>query len=526
MFGQLTFMRLKSAEKALRSGRLDEAYRIATAPDLRNHKKAAPLVTELAERYFERARDHFRSDRFQDALMDLDRAEVSEELKDRIAELRGHVQAVAAEERRKEHLRQDRLQQAARRIQDGSLAAGRLILEGASENDLAAEHLRRVVGRRSEEVEEILGQAAHLIAQNQWAAAVARLKRARTVDAHHPNLVRLESDLGEKIIAKVHEALNAGRLARAADTLALLSGLAADSGARRELAEALRLAQEAAGCVNAGRYADARRHALALERMFPDASWVGAVLEQIRGIDELKTALLAGPLGERVSGGVPAEPAPAPRGSMNETVAAPRLAAGLSDRLLLLIDGGGSFLILRGPRATIGRAASSHPADVPVYSDLAEFHAEIARVDDDYFLISARDIEVGGKITRHELLRDGDRMVLGRKGKFTFRLPSRQSLSAAVDLSDTTKMPNDVRRVLLFHQHATIGNGPTAHIRVNRAAGRLVLFERSGALWLRKKSDGHADSETKPLSPGEPVEMAGLRLVLEPWKTHGSHGVV
>ena len=174
--------------------------------------------------------------------------------------------------------------------------------------------------------------------------------------------------------------------------------------------------------------------------------------------------------------------------------------------------------------ASVGRVACDDPADVPIFSDLAERHANIARVDDDYFLFSAKDVEVAGKKTKHQLLRDGDRILLGRKAKLTFRQPSRRSATATLDLSDTTKMPQDVRRVVLFHQHATIGQGPGVHVYCRHATPALVLFERGGTLWIRPKSDGHVDTEAKQVRLGEPVEIGGVSLVVEPWQMRQAGG--
>ena len=77
---------------------------------------------------------------------------------------------------------------------------------------------------------------------------------------------------------------------------------------------------------------------------------------------------------------------------------------------------------------------------------------------------------------------------------------------------------NDVRRVILFNRQALVGDGPHAHIRCRHAGQPLVLFERDGSLWVRAKSDGHNDTEPKPLPIGESVEIGGTSLVLEPWR--------
>jgi len=82
-----------------------------------------------------------------------------------------------------------------------------------------------------------------------------------------------------------------------------------------------------------------------------------------------------------------------------------------------------------------------------------------------------------------------------------------------------------VRRVVLFDQHATVGSGPNAHIMCRHAGTPLVLFERGGQLWIRQQSDGHVDTEAKSLRLGEPVEIGGVSLVVEPWKTSGAAGL-
>lgn len=207
--------------------------------------------------------------------------------------------------------------------------------------------------------------------------------------------------------------------------------------------------------------------------------------------------------------------------SLQETIALPsaQMTPGdLPAKLLLLVDGGGSYLIIRGGRASIGRAAATEPADIPVFSDVASRHANIERVDDDYFLFSAKDVEIAGKKVKNHLLRSGDRIVLGKKAKLTFRMPSRKSPTAVLDLSDTTKMPNDVRRIVLFNKQALVGDGPHAHIRCRHAGPPMVLFERDGGLWIRQKSDGHNDTKAVPLPIGESVEIGGTSLVLQHWR--------
>ncbi|MBU0717296.1 MAG: hypothetical protein KJ749_03530 [Planctomycetes bacterium] len=526
MLAHLQFVRLRAAENALRDGRLDEAFRLATAPDLRDHRRAVAVRAALTERLFERARVHFHAERFTEALTDLDRADLGGVMKDEIAELRHHVMAVYAEQQRKEQARRDRLGAAKRRIEGGSLAAGRQILEEASAHDAAAQRLREEAVGRGDELKTTLERAERAAAVGQWAAAADRVQRAKATDAHHEDVIRVETALCDRVLESAREALAAGRIGRAEDELACLGALGDSLPAKREVADMLALARRVGQSLRTHAYAGARRHAMNLARLLPQATWIKTAVEQLRKLDDLCAEVRSGPLGDVAGSSAPDEAAAGEnanpsKASLDDTVALPgrvRTAAALPDRLLLLVDGGGSFLLLRSDRASIGRAAASDPADVPVFSDIAERHANVARVEDDYFLFGTKEVEIGGQRTKHQLLRDGDRVVLGRKAKVTFRLPSRKSPSAVLDLSDTTKMPNDVRRVVLFRQHATIGSGPTAHVYCRHASLPLILFERGGALWIRPKSDGHVATDAQPVKLGEPVEMAGVSLVIEPWE--------
>ena len=524
MLSRLLFVRLKAAENALRDARLDEAYRLATAPDIREHRRGAAVLAKLAKKLLERARTHFRADRFTEAMADLERARAGNVLQEEIAELAQHVRTVAAEQERRQQSRHERLQDARRRIEGGSIAAGRKILENAGAGDHAAEALARAAGDRAGEAAEILKEVEQLMGQGRMSAAAGRLKRAMMIDAHNERTIRLETKLCDRVLGDARKALVEGKLRRAADELNCLGDIGKSMPSRRELADALALARDTAGCLERREFAQARRHAMSLARLLPGARWARNAADQLKSLDDVVTALAAGPLGEHMNRHRASESKRSPEGvdprSLNDTVAMPARAgssATLPPQLLLLVEGGGSYLILRGDHASLGRVATEHPADVPIYGDVAERHANVNRVDEDYFLFANKEVEVGGRKTKHQLLRDGDRIVLARKAKLTFRMPSRRSATAVLDLSDTTKMPNDVRRVVLFNGHAIVGASQSAHIRCQHAGPPLVLFERNEKLWIRQKNDGHVDNEAVELRLGKPVEIAGASLVLQPW---------
>lgn len=539
MLSQLLFVRLKAAENALRDGRLEEAYRLATATDVREHRRGAAVLASLTERFMERARNHYRADRFTEALLDLDRADAGGVMKKELAELRQQVHTVMGEVRRQENAREQRVDEARRRIEGGSLAAGRRILEHASQDNAAVERLRHEAEKRMGDLQQILEQAEQLLGHGQFAAAAERVLRAKRVDAHHAAVASIAAKLCSAVLESAKRSIVDGRLTRAADELACLGSLGADSPERREVETLLNLAERAAKCVAAGDPGEARAHVMSLQRLARKTNWVADALEQLQRWDEIQTTLRAGPLGSMMAANgrevvrLAATPGPGrivanvvdrERGKprrFDDTIALPSkeaIGGNGNAALLLLVDGGGSFLLLRPNRVGIGRAAADNPAEIPLIGDVAERHAFIERVDEDYFLFSSKEVEVGGRSVQSHLLKDQDRVVLGKKAKFMFRVPSRKCASAVLDLSDTTKMPNDVRRVVLFRQLATMGDGPHAHVRCRHAGPPLLLFERNGDLWVRQQNDGRVDTAAQAVAIGKPVEIAGASFVVQPWR--------
>lgn len=542
MFGQLFPARLRSAEKALKDGRLDEAFRLASSPDLRDHRRAGAVRSKLTKQFIARAREHYRSDRLTEALLDLEKASAGSGHEDEIRELREQVMTVAVEEERRAQSGRARVDDARRRIERGSLAAGRRILQSAAASDADAVTLKERAARGSAEVASLLQQAEQMIGQGQLAAAAERVQKAKSIEAHSERVTTLESRLCSLVLDGARSALVEGRILRARDELHCLGAMGNDLPGKKELTHMIELAVSATTALRKSRYTDAKKEAMSLGRLLPGAKWINDAVDRLDRIDDICTELLASPLGnadlgdgkmmpqdrqgqedqrsrQRLGDRQRVDPVIA---GLDDTVALPAragvVAGQLPEHLLLLVDGGGSYLILRGDRTSIGRFACDHPADVPILSDIAERHANIARVDDDYFLFASKDVEVAGRTTRNKLLRDSDRIVLGRKAKFTFRLPSRRSTSAVLELSDSTRMPQDVRRIVLFDRHVTIGQSHNGHVYCRHASPPLILFEREGAMWLRPKNDGHVHGAAVKLELGVPTELCGVSLSLERWQ--------
>ncbi|MGB0715050.1 MAG: hypothetical protein ACPGXK_04175 [Phycisphaerae bacterium] len=541
MFGQLFSARLKAAEKALRDGRLDEAYRLASSADLQSHKRGQAVLEQLAKPLFDRAREHFHADRFDEALQDLKHARLAGVMLDEIEELEGHIRTVADETLRKEASRQQQLQTARERIERGSLAAGREILENVSAGGSDAEALRKEVNDRAGDVARLVSQAESLVTQQNWSEAAQRVLRAKQLVSHDENISRLENTIVLAVLAAARQSFVDGHLKQARHQYASIRQLGEGMPEKQETKEMLRISVSAAEAVSRHDFAETALLIRQLMRYEASCSWLQGALAQCESAEDSVSDLRAGPLGlsQKSEGEVPfakpiaedRKPSPgslddtvfSPSGKalgLDDTVAIPGRAdeAGLPEKMLLLVDGGGSFLLVRRSQVSVGRAACDRPADVAIMSDIAERHANITRVDDDYFLFASKELTVGGKTVRQALLQDGDRLVLGANAKFTFRLPSRKSATAVLDMSDTTKVPHDVRRVVIFDRLAVIGAGSSSHVVCRHASPALVLFERDGQLWVRRKSDGHVPGGAQPLEIGESLTVDGVNLVLQPWR--------
>jgi hypothetical protein len=270
---------------------------------------------------------------------------------------------------------------------------------------------------------------------------------------------------------QVTESFKEGRLNRATQELALLGDIGRERPDRIEIAEALRLASDAARALDEYRYAQAAVLLGRLGQLGLTSRWIGEAKEHLDDLEEHRRALLEGPLGllagrdvtraggtdQRVTEETASLPTRRARPIERPLVVSPAAEQGLLPRRLLFrIDGVGSFLLIRGDRVSIGRAGGG--ADLELQSDLAERQAEIIRAAEDYFVVAASGVELAARRDDHALLQDGDRLALNKRVRLTFRRPSLKSTTAALDLGEGVRAAGDCRRVILWGGPA-LGNG-------------------------------------------------------------------
>jgi len=196
-----------------------------------------------------------------------------------------------------------------------------------------------------------------------------------------------------------------------------------------------------------------------------------------------------------------------------------RPAPPASDRLLLWIDGVGTYLILAGDRVSIGRRGSTARADIALSADLAGYHAEFLRVEDDYFVVPAQGtVEVGGRQTARKLLAHGDTIGLGAGCRLRFLLPTALSPTAVLALERGQRIEGDVRRIVLLKEHLLLGRGDNCHVQTPSKSGRVVLSAGERGLLCRAEEeillDGRPVGLEAPIPLGARAEIGELTFTL------------
>lgn len=419
------------------------------------------------------------------------------------------------------------------RVAVGRLDEATAALAALPDNDADAAAVAAVIDRQAAQAADALSAAEAALDGGWMDVAVEHLGTARRLHAKLDGLATAEARALSLAVKEIREVLESGRLDRAGQQLGALADLGRGQSPRVDVEEAVRLARECARAVAEDHYARATVLLGRLAQIIPDAGWIQAARQHLAEVDEHRRALLEGPLGllsgrdvpSAVSAALPGSDetlpgpvraaAPAQARCANRPAAELRQASPLPKRLLLQVDGGGSFLLLRGERIAIGRAGPGATADLQLLSDLSDRQAEVIRAGEDYFVVSSSGVELGGRPVDHALLQDGDRLRLGRRVRLTFLRPSKKSATAALDLGDGVRTTGDCRRVILWGGPLLMGSTRECHVRLGPSLGGVILTERDGGLVMKPMGPA---GEVVPLAIGAAVEVGELRFSVQEWQ--------
>lgn len=362
----------------------------------------------------------------------------------------------------------------------------------------------------------------------QEADAADRQVRAAAADA-----------LVAELLPNAMDAFRAGRLAQVRSILQQISGTGFMTAERSSLETALELAQQASQALHNDRFAEARVLVGRIAQLGLAADWLTDCQARLDSLQECRQSLLSGPLGlisdGRMPAGITMTPDDAPRRPTHATAAAPptyRAAQGslveppgngLPRRLVLRIDGVGTFLLLRGDRVTIGRAGPGASADLELFADLSERQAQIIRSGEDYFIAGVHGVELAGRKVEHALLQHDDRIRLGSRVKLRYLRPSSKSVTSLLDLGEGIRTTCESRRVVLWGGPLIMAPSRDAHVVLPGGTSGVVLLERNGQL-LAKLMTGREAARTVAL--GSPFVIGDLRLSLAAMDRSASPGRV
>jgi len=206
-------------------------------------------------------------------------------------------------------------------------------------------------------------------------------------------------------------------------------------------------------------------------------------------------------------------------------------AQGLESALLLRVDEGGEFLVLRGETVTIGNLRDGR-ADLPVLAAIAGRHARITRSMSfhggmqDSIIAEDGELHVAGRKVPSHRLQSGDQVQLGQTLRMLYEMPTSRSLTASLQLQGGFQVAGTDRLLLLKDRgrdgRILIGPGKDVHVRVPAGQGEVEIFaSRTGQLRVRCQGGGQIDRkpfrDEHPVSAGATIEAAGISFVLLPW---------
>lgn len=545
---------LKKARIALRQGRLDEAYGIVTDGDLREHRQGQVLGEKLVEPLLSRAEKHLADGRMEDALADVERAANLGGNRPRTAALREKILAALTEMRRDTFRERAVLDSVRRHIRAGQVGAAEGRLEAVPMKVTRKIQLEREVKRLREETDAAQTRLRDHLKHGELTAALEAAADALAGSAAESATRELVLEATRQAERALDEALVAGRLERAqalADGLEALNGVAPGDGRGRE---ALALCRKAAEAMEAGDWREARVFAGRLRGVLPEAKWLKACEEKLGVIDDAIHFLRCSPfeqasspgsppaaggavetgrkratpdhdLGATVSVGATGDTDKAVAGGPAVAPAQARGAGSSAGRRVLWVDGVGSYLLFSQDRVTVGRAGSSARPDIALAADLEGVHAEFLRVDGDYFVVARGSVKVNDRAVERHLLADGDEVLLGKRARLKFRLPTSLSSTAILELGSGLRVSGDVRSILLIDENILIGGDGGCHVHAPSLHGRVVL--RVDGQGFRLKSpepivvSGEARSGEEPVPLGAVVETGSLTFTMTAEKRGG-----
>jgi tetratricopeptide (TPR) repeat protein len=516
----------------LADGRLDEAFEIAQADDVRRHRHGQRLIGRLARAIVRRGQEHLAANRFQPALLDCNKAEKLAGTASEVARLRAAICEAMMKDQQDHQQQALRVAQAKQNIEEGWLSVGGRILDEASGGDGRAELVRQELAAARLRTEDALVKAELALKRGDLEDAMDIVRATGLGRSKNGRAGDLLGQIKARTLERIRADLEQGRIDRAQAFVQRVIPLGKDGAELAELTEALARCRQAAEHVVAGRPGAALPLLRKVKAVCPSARWLDSAISDIKRAAEAYEELEAGPLGLTLADATPmmgsgsldvdavlasgnhrAQGTP-----MREQAMPARGSDSLPSRFVMQIDGVGGFLVFRDPRVSIGPISSSARPMLCLMTDPNTPVIVIERVEGDYFVRSQTPIEVNGKSVGEAMLRDGDRITLSPRCVLRFHLPNPASTTALLTISGARLNRPDIRQIVLMDRDILIGPYTNNHVRTDQLKDAIALFAQNGRLLCRAGEsifvDGRSLDPSVGLAVDKRVEIGKLSMVV------------
>ncbi|MDA1249314.1 MAG: hypothetical protein O2820_08820 [Planctomycetota bacterium] len=534
---------LRQAETALREGRLNEAFQLATRPDVREHRDGQRLITRLSEEFLSRGRGHLEAGRLSEARNDCDNARRLSGNLDSIGELASLITEAERTRLRSTQQKEQLINAARIELDRGECSLGGQIIAKLPEDDSSAGLIADTIEIRRDQIERAAERARAAIESGPLAESVNAVADLRRLSTKHRELPRLVDQLTKSAETEVRAELAAGRLDRAEWLLTRLGEFLDESAELAALAPVPDQAKRIAKLLVTASYSEATVELRRLSGILGEAKWLDEVLAKVEQAATRHQELQSTPFrlaGNRQNSGprlmtparinqarhregeAPAEPyagyAIAARQEPRPPVHADSIPADSGQQAWLLqVDGAGSTLLVTSPRVIFG----SRRVDIPLRGFTAAAPVTIERSGGDYLIDSYEPVDPGGRPTGRRLLGTDESLNFGRRCRVRFRVPNPASTSAVLELNGPQLSRQDVRRIVLLDDALIAGPARTSHVVASSVETPCVVFHQDGEFFIRRgiASERGQREVAQPILPGESITIAGARFALNPITT-------
>src|SRR5439155_17005106 len=249
----------------------------------------------LARALLKRGRDHLLADRPLVAAHDCEKAEQLAGNLPELAQLRAAVAAVLEAGHESQQRCAQLLAAARRQFERGQLTLGQQILARNQHRNGEAVMLADMAENQRAVVEAVVARASEALQRDDWQAAVEAVGRATPSVCGDAHIREVANQIVERMMPKVSEALDQGRLDIVQNLVARVERVAADSMEIEQVRQTLKQCSAIWSAIDHGKLREAEEMVRRLMTVLPKAKWLSTVNENLKRAAESLEELRAGP---------------------------------------------------------------------------------------------------------------------------------------------------------------------------------------------------------------------------------------